>query len=243
MSSALRNCALRRHRPSHHRAWPLTRNVVPCKDVRCDAAKRRFEPPMPGGKQMLDEKDLMLALKRHCDYSGMDEDVSHEIYHDDAVLEFPQSGERFEGVENFREWRRQYAARIAFHTRRITHRDDLVVVENLISYDAHHGCIPSTCLSSKATKWRMSAFTSWTGGKRRSGAHLGGPTRPRIHHHHLRRRTAESDGDPLARVAACVRGSARRDGAGGSVLACHGTKPSVTLADLCCLDQFRRARR
>jgi hypothetical protein len=49
--------------------------------------------------------------------------------------------------------------------------------------------------------------------------------------------------DPLAGVAACVRGSARRDGAGGSVLACHGTKPSVTLADLCCLDQFRRARR
>jgi hypothetical protein len=59
---------------------------------------------MPGGKQMLDEKDLILALKRHWDYSGMDEDVSHEIYHDDAVLEFPQSGERFEGVENFREW-------------------------------------------------------------------------------------------------------------------------------------------
>ena len=84
---------------------------------------------------MLDEKDLMLALKRHWDYSGMDEDVSHEIYHDDAVLEFPQSGERFEGVENFREWRRQYPARIAFHTHRITHRDDLVVVENLISYD------------------------------------------------------------------------------------------------------------
>jgi hypothetical protein len=84
---------------------------------------------------MLDEKGLMLALKRHRDYSGMNEDVSHDIYHDDAVLEFPQSGERFEGVENFREWRRQYPARIAFHTRRITHRDDLVVVENLISYD------------------------------------------------------------------------------------------------------------
>ena len=51
------------------------------------------------------------------------------------MLEFPQSGERFEGVENFREWRRQYPAALKFHTRRITHRDDLVVVENLISYD------------------------------------------------------------------------------------------------------------
>ena len=84
---------------------------------------------------MLDDRDLMVALKRHWDYSGRDEDVAHEIYHDDAVLEFPQSGERFEGVENFREWRRQYPARLVFHTRRIVHREDLVVVENLISYD------------------------------------------------------------------------------------------------------------
>jgi hypothetical protein len=145
---------------------------------------------------MLDEKDLMLALKRHWDYSGMGEDVSHEIYHDDAVLEFPQSGERFEGVENFREWRRQYPARIAFHTAGSLTATIWWWSKTSSATTAHHGCIPSTCLSSKATKWRMSAFTSWTGGKRRSGAHLGGPTRPRIHHHHLRRRTAESDGDP-----------------------------------------------
>ena len=84
---------------------------------------------------MFDDEALRAALERHWAYSGVDEDVVHEIYHDDAVLEFPQSGERFEGVENFREWRRQYPARLAFHTRRITRRDDLVVVENLISYD------------------------------------------------------------------------------------------------------------
>ena len=84
---------------------------------------------------MLDDEALMAALKRHWDYSGTDQDVAHEIYHDDAVLEFPQSGERFEGVENFREWRRQYPAGLKFHIRRITHRDDLAVVENLISYD------------------------------------------------------------------------------------------------------------
>jgi hypothetical protein len=84
---------------------------------------------------MLDETALLAALKRHWDSAGKDEDVAHEIYHDDAVLEFPQSGERFEGVENLRGWRRQYPARLTFHTRRITHRDDLVVVENLISYE------------------------------------------------------------------------------------------------------------
>lgn len=84
---------------------------------------------------MLNDSDLLRALRRHWDHSGVDEDVAHEIYHDDAVLEFPQSGERFEGVPNFREWRRQYPAKLKFHTRRITRRDDLVVVENLISYD------------------------------------------------------------------------------------------------------------
>lgn len=47
---------------------------------------------------MLDEQELRAALFRHWEYSGKDEDVVHEIYHHDAVLEFPQSGERF-GVE------------------------------------------------------------------------------------------------------------------------------------------------
>jgi hypothetical protein len=84
---------------------------------------------------MLSDDELVAALRRHWDHSGMDEDIAHEIYHDDAVLEFPQSGERFEGVENFREWRRQYPADLTFHLRRINHREDLVVTEYLISYD------------------------------------------------------------------------------------------------------------
>ena len=40
---------------------------------------------------MLDEKDLMLALKRHWDYAGRDEDIAHEFYHHNAVLAVPQS--------------------------------------------------------------------------------------------------------------------------------------------------------
>jgi hypothetical protein len=82
---------------------------------------------------MLNEADLLAALTRH--WESTNQDIAHEIYHDDAVLEFPQSGERFEGVQNFKEWREKYPAALKFHTRRITHRDDVVVVENLISYD------------------------------------------------------------------------------------------------------------
>ena len=84
---------------------------------------------------MLPDDELLAALRRHWEYSGKDEDLASEIYHEDAVLEFPQSGERFEGVANFREWRRQYPADLSFHLRRISHRDDLVVTEYLISYD------------------------------------------------------------------------------------------------------------
>jgi hypothetical protein len=83
----------------------------------------------------MDDAALLDALQRHWEFGGTDQDVTHEIYHDDAVLEFPQSGERFEGVKNFKEWREQYPANLKFHIRQITHRDDLVVAENLISYD------------------------------------------------------------------------------------------------------------
>ena len=84
---------------------------------------------------MLSDDELETALRRHWDHSGKDEDVAHEIYHDDAVLEFPQSGERFEGVDNFREWRSRYPVDLKFHLRRINHRDELVVTEYLISYN------------------------------------------------------------------------------------------------------------
>lgn len=83
---------------------------------------------------MLDA-ELRAQLERHWEYAGHDEDIAHEVYAEDAVLEFPQSGERYEGVENFREWRRQYPARLAFKIRRMDRWGDLVVAENLISYD------------------------------------------------------------------------------------------------------------
>jgi hypothetical protein len=84
---------------------------------------------------MMLDPELRAQLERHWEYSGKDEDISHEVYADDAVLEFPQGGERYEGVENFREWRRQYPAKLAFKIRRLNRWGDLVVAELLLSYD------------------------------------------------------------------------------------------------------------
>ena len=71
----------------------------------------------------------MLAL------AAGDSQGAHAIYHDDAVLEFPQSGERFEGLANFKEWREQYPAEVRFDVRRISGSGDVWVRELTVSYD------------------------------------------------------------------------------------------------------------
>jgi hypothetical protein len=83
----------------------------------------------------MSDEAILEALTGHWQYSGIDEDKAHEIYHEDAVLEFPQSGERFVGVVNFLAWRKKYPAHLDFRIRRITHEGGLWIAENLISYD------------------------------------------------------------------------------------------------------------
>jgi hypothetical protein len=81
----------------------------------------------------MDEATVRAMLEQH--FTSSDPHRSHEMYHDDAVLEFPQSGERFEGVENLREWRSSYPAETRVEFREIRGRDDLWVAELAISYD------------------------------------------------------------------------------------------------------------
>jgi SnoaL-like domain len=81
----------------------------------------------------VDEATVRAMLEQH--FGSGDPHVSHEMYHDDAVLEFPQSGERFVGVDNFREWRSNYPASTKVEFREIRGRDDVWVAELSISYD------------------------------------------------------------------------------------------------------------
>jgi hypothetical protein len=81
----------------------------------------------------MDTATVRAMLEQH--FGSSDPMVGHEMYHDDAVLEFPQSGERFVGVDNFREWRSNYPASTKFEFREIRGRDDLWVAEVSISYD------------------------------------------------------------------------------------------------------------
>jgi hypothetical protein len=83
----------------------------------------------------MSESAIRAALLRHWEFAGIDEDASAEIYHEDAILEFPQSGERFVGRDTFTTWRKKYPAKLDFRVRRITNEGSLWVCENLISYD------------------------------------------------------------------------------------------------------------
>jgi SnoaL-like domain len=83
----------------------------------------------------MDEATFRAMLEQNLEHSRSDPELAHSIYHEDAVLEFPQSGERFEGVENFQAWRSNYPADTTFEFREIRGRDDLWVVELSVTYD------------------------------------------------------------------------------------------------------------
>ncbi|MGC5173263.1 nuclear transport factor 2 family protein [Micromonospora sp. DT81.3] len=84
---------------------------------------------------MVDESMIEAKLRLYFGTPGGDVEHATELYHEDAVLEFPQSGERFEGRDAFTAWRSQYPAEVGFEVLRVTIRDDLAVVELSATYD------------------------------------------------------------------------------------------------------------
>ena len=83
----------------------------------------------------MDAKTVRAMLEHSFEHSGSDPEKAHEIYAEDAVLEFPQSGERFVGVENFREWRSGYPANVSSSSARSEGAGDIWVVELSVRYD------------------------------------------------------------------------------------------------------------
>ncbi len=83
----------------------------------------------------MDAEAVRAMLLRNLGRAADDPVGSHDMYDDDAVLEFPQSGERFEGVANIREWRSRYPGSVSYDIRRIRGADDIWVAEMTVSYD------------------------------------------------------------------------------------------------------------
>jgi hypothetical protein len=61
--------------------------------------------------------------------------IVDELYHEDAILEFPQSGERMVGLANIRAMRAVYPADVTLTLQRISGDGAYWVGEHLVSYN------------------------------------------------------------------------------------------------------------
>jgi ketosteroid isomerase-like protein len=85
---------------------------------------------------MNEDQTIRAALDRHWAASDANDfETEHEIYHDDAVLEYPQSGERIRGRRNIQASRFAQPNKKRFTVRRILGAADLWVSEFILTYD------------------------------------------------------------------------------------------------------------
>ena len=92
----------------------------------------------------MEDREIRAALERHWAASdASDFTVEHEIYRDDAVLHYPQSGERIRGRWKISESRTVQPSEKGFAVQRIIGGGDLWVTELVLSYDG----VPSYTVS------------------------------------------------------------------------------------------------
>ena len=76
------------------------------------------------------------ALDRHWAASDANDfETEHDIYLEDAVLEYPQSGERIRGRHNIQITRSKQPSKKRFTVRRVLGGGELWITEYVLSYD------------------------------------------------------------------------------------------------------------
>ena len=84
----------------------------------------------------MEDHDIRAALDIHWAASDANDfDVEHDIYREDALLEYPQSGERIRGRDNIQASRVAQPNSKRFRVRRIVGTGDLWVTEFILAYD------------------------------------------------------------------------------------------------------------
>jgi ketosteroid isomerase-like protein len=82
------------------------------------------------------DHDIRAALDQHLAASDANDfETEHHIYHEDAVLEYPQSGERIRGRRNIQSQRATQPSKKRFAVRRIIGGGDLWITEFILTYD------------------------------------------------------------------------------------------------------------
>ena len=82
------------------------------------------------------DQDIRAALNQHWAASDANDfEKEHRIYHEDAVLDYPQSGERTRGRSNMQGQRASQPSKKRFTVQRIIGGGDLWVTEFILTYD------------------------------------------------------------------------------------------------------------
>ena len=84
----------------------------------------------------MEDREIRAALDRHWAASDANDfEAEHDIYREDAVLEYPQSGERIRGRRKIQSSRAAQPNQKRFTVRRIIGTCDLWVTEYVLTYD------------------------------------------------------------------------------------------------------------
>jgi hypothetical protein len=82
------------------------------------------------------DQEIRAALHQHWAASDVNDfETEHRIYHEDAVLDYPQSGERTRGRSNIQSQRASQPSNKRFTVRRIIGGGDLWISEFILTYD------------------------------------------------------------------------------------------------------------
>jgi len=91
---------------------------------------------MKGRDYAARDQEIRAALDEHWAASDANDfETEHRIYREDAVLEYPQSGERTRGRSNIQNQRASQPNKKRFTVRRIIGSGDLCVTEFILTYD------------------------------------------------------------------------------------------------------------
>jgi hypothetical protein len=119
---------------------------------------------------MNEDQNIRPALDRHWAASDANDfEAEHEIYHENAMLEYPQSGERIRGRHKIQESRTVQPSQKRFAVQRIVGNGNLWVTEFVLSYDG----MPSTPSASWSSATERSPARRSTSATRSSPGPLG----------------------------------------------------------------------
>ena len=99
------------------------------------------------------DEEIRTALQQHWIASDANDfEAEHDIYRDDAVLDYPQSGERIRGRRRIQESRTVQPNKKRFSVRRIIGNGDLWVTEFVLTYDGSPPIVTITATDRLSTR-------------------------------------------------------------------------------------------